>query len=569
MEEISRRQEFEILRNDLTAERQSYVGHWRDIADNILPRRPMFVLTDTNRGERKNQRIVDSTATLAARTLRSGMMSGVTSPARPWFRLTTPDPRLSEFGPVKEWLYTVTERMGNIFLRSNVYNALPLVYGDIGIFGTAALGVEEDFDDVIRCTVFPTGSYMFANDDRGKVRVFMREFRLTVRQLVAKFGGSPIDWTRFSVQVKNYYDRKQMDTWIDVVHVIKENRDFNPNSLTSKRYESVYYERGTTGAQSADDGRLLSDRGYDYFPVLCPRWELSGEDVYGSDCPGMTALGDVKALQVMQKRKAQAIEKMVNPPLKGPSALRTQKVSLIPGDITYLDEREGQKGLSPIHEVNPRIQELSMDILEHQNRIRRCFYEDLFLMLANTTRREITAREIDERHEEKLLALGPVLEQLNQDLLDPLIDVTFDIMNRQGMIPPAPQELQGMALKVEYVSIMAMAQKMVGIAGVERFAGFVGQVIQTTQNPSVLDKVDIDQLIDVYGDLTSIPPGIVRPDEVVAEIRQGRADAQKQMQQMQEMSQGAQMAKDLAGADMSGRNALTALAEQANAGGLV
>lgn len=566
----SRRKKDEILRAALELERASFINHWREIADYVLPRRAQFTVTDTNKGERRNQKIIDATATLASRNARAGFMGHVTSPARPWKRITTSDPVLSELGPVKEWLHTVDTRMTTVFLRSNLYNALPNVYGDILNFATSAMFIEEDFDNVIRCYTFPIGSYMIAANDRLKVDVFFREFRLTVRQLVQKFGRKDakgnIDWSTFSAHVQNLHERGQLDVWIDVCHVIQPNEEYKPDSLLSKdkRYRSVYYEKGfgsnSTAAYMSTAGDVyLSEKGYDYFPVLCPRWELTGEDVYGTDCPGMTVLGYIKALQVMQKRKAQAIEKMVNPPMVGPSMLKNQKTSILPGDMNYVDEREGSKGFRPVHEVSMRIAELSADIQDHRDFIRRAYYEDLFLMLATSDRREITAREIDERKEEKLLALGPVLEQLNQDLLDPLVDITFDIMMRQGLIPEPPPELQGVKLKVEYISVMAQAQKLVGVAGVERFSQFVGNILAQTGRPDILDKIDLDQLIDIYADMTSVPPGIVRPDDMVAQMRQARAQMMQAQQQMGMLSQGAKVAKDLAGADTSGENALTAM----------
>ena len=559
------KQRLNIMRSAMESDRSSFIQHWRDLSDYILPRRAQFTLSDSNKGDKRNQKILDSTATLAARTLRSCMMSGVTSPARPWFRLTTPDPDLAEFGSVKEWLHIVSQRMGTVFLKSNLYNVLPTIYGDMGTFGTAAMYIEEDFDDVIRCYSFPIGSYMIATNARRKVDGFNREFRFTVRQLIEQFGyteSGKVDLSKFSEIVKNHYERKNQSAWIDVCHVIYPNDQYDGNGLMSnqKRYRSLYYEKGEP------DEKYLSDKGYSYFPVLCPRWETTGEDVYGTECPGMIALSDVKALQIMQKRRLQAIEKHVNPPMIAPAMLKTQKVSTIPGDITYVDEREGMKGLRPAYEVDPKTLSVELAINEHQERISRVFYEDLFLMLINTDRREITAREIDERHEEKLLALGPVLEQLNQDVLDPLIDITFDIMYRQGLIPEPPEEIAGTQLKVEYISILAQAQKMVGLAGIERFAGFVGQV--ATYDPQVLDKVDRDQMIDEYGDITGVPPRIIVPDDKVAAIREGRAAVAKQQEQMAALASGAKTAKDLSGANLDNNNALTALLQQAQAGQL-
>lgn len=574
---IGKRQKYENLRAQMENERSSFLSHWRDLGDFILPRRPRFFTSDINKGDRRNNKIIDSTATLGARTLRSGMMAGVTSPARPWFRLTTGDPDLAEYGTIKDWLHIVEQRMYTTFLQSNLYNALPIIYADMGVFGTAAMMVEEDFEDSVRFYAFPIGSYLIANDYKLRVRIFFREFRMTVRQIVEQFGmrqgSNDVDWTNISTVVKNLWLTNQDETWIDVCHIIMANPEYVEGRAGSKykKFISCYYEKGYQGTEGSvryvldmNDNTMLKESGYDFFPVLCPRWEVTGEDTYGTSCPGMESLGDVKALQLMQRRKAQAIEKHVNPPMKGPAVLRNSKASIIAGDITYIEEREGQKGFVPVHEVDPRIQEMLMDIQDHQKRVSRVFYEDLFLMLSQSDRREITAREIDERHEEKFLALGPVLEQLNQDLLDPLIDITFDIMNRQGLIPTPPKELQGEKLRVEYISIMAQAQKLVGVGGIERFALFAQNLAAVS--PTTLDKVDLDQMIDEYSIATGIPPRIVRTDEKTEEIRGARADAAAKMQQMESIQAVGKTAKDLSGADLEGDNVLSRLAESAKAG---
>lgn len=544
----TKRERFQRMRAELDQVKQSFIPHWRDLGDYILPRRPRFTVIDVNKGERRTKSIIDSTATFAARTLSSGMMAGMTSPARPWKRLTTPDPALAERDAVKAWLHLVNQRMDTVFLRSNLYNALPTVYGDLGVFGTAAMLVEEDPEDVLRCYVFPIGSYALANDERLRVRVAMREFQMTVRQLVERFGkvrdGRP-DWSVFSARVRELYDKAQYEVPIDVTHVIAPNleRDYGRDDSRNKPFASCYFE---TNAQPQD--RFLRESGYDEFPVLAPRWEVTGEDVYGTNCPGMTALGDIKQLQLGEKRLAQAIDKIVSPPMVGPPELRAFRSSILPGDMTYVAGRD-QK-FEPAHTVDAKVLELVNLQEACRFRINRAFFADLFLMLAtnpNLDRGQKTAREIEERHEEKLLAVGPVLEQLNQDLLDPLVDRTFALMVRQGMIPEPPQELLGEPLRVEYISIMAQAQKMVGLSSLERFAAFSLQFAEV--DPSSLDKIDRDQLIDEYADMTGVPPRVVTPDEVVADIRAKRAQKQDLEREVLALREAAGGAKDLAAAN--------------------
>ena len=337
--ELSKRQRYEILGSQLDNEQSSFRSHWRDLGDFIFPRRPRFSVTDTNRGDIRNYKIIDSTPTLAARILIAGMSGGITSPAREWFRLTTPDPELAEVGAVKEWLYLVERRMNTVFSKSNVYNIFPILYGDMGTFATGAMFVEEDFQQVIRCLSLPIGSYKIANDARGRVNVFMRDFRMTVRNLIEKFGrdqkGGEIQWDRFSVKVKSLWEIGQTETWIDVRHVIEPNEDYSEAGVHAKykKYSSCYYERGTLqGDQNYLSGndyeKFLSESGYDYFPVLCARWSVTGEDTYGTNCPGMEALGDIKQLMLGERRTMQAVEKGINPPMIAPLSLKNSKTSI-------------------------------------------------------------------------------------------------------------------------------------------------------------------------------------------------------------------------------------------------
>ena len=531
---------------------------WRDIGDYVLPNRARFTLSDMNRGDRRNLKIIDASATLASRTLRSGMMAGITSPARPWFRLTIHDQDLAEYGPVRRWLDTVTKRMASFFLRSNLYNMLPKVYGDIGNFSTAAMFIEEDFDNVLHSYVFPIGSYMIANDEKLRVCVFAREFRMTVRQLVRKFGrlssegSSQPDWSNFSVGVRTAWEQGDYETAFDVVHIVRPNENHDDSMMLSKfkKFSSIYYEKGTSSA----DNRFLSEKGYDYFPVLAPRWEVTGEDSYGTSCPGMDVLGYIKALQTMQKRKAQAIEKMVNPPMTGPTALKGKRASILPGDITYVDTQNGSQGFRPVHEVDPKLEALLLDIQDHRQIIRRSYYEDLFLMIAESSDTQKTAREIDERHEEKLLALGPVLEQVNQDALDPLIDIGFNLGINQGEFPTPPEEIQGQPLKVEYISIMAQAQKLAGISNIERFTSFAVNLAATSGVTEVIDKVDLDQTIYVYGERLGVDAELIRSDEDVAGIRERRLQAQQAQQALAGLNQVADTAQKLSKTDMEKDN---------------
>jgi hypothetical protein len=573
----TRRQRLYRLAAQLKNVRSTYDAHYRELSDNFFPRRTRFFEQDINRGDRRYGKIINPAGPLAARTLRSGMMTGITSPARPWRRLTTPDPDLAEFGPVKEWLFAVNKRMTTIDLRSNLYNVLPTLYGDCAVFGTGCFGLFDDDEDLIRCYPFPVGSYWLATDNRGVVDTFYREMVMTVRQVVEKFGdesaGEAQRWAKFSTAVRGHWDAGNYELPIIVVHWIIPNTEADETKLGAryKPFYSCYYEQGVTGGPGvqsdvgwASANQFLRESGFDRFPVLAPRWDVTGEDVYGTDCPGMQGLGDAKELQVLERKRSKALEKQLNPPLQGPTSLRNQKASLLAGDITYVDEREGKGGLRPVHETNLSVKDVTESIREKEHNLSRTFYEDLFLMLQQMEGiQPRNTAEIAERHEEKLLVLGQTLERMNDELLDPLTDLEFDKMLKAGLIPPAPPELQGQDLRVEYISIMAQAQKLVGVAGLERFSVYVASLakaqIEAQQPVTVFDKVDLMHMIDDYGDAMGVSAKTIVPDDVFQQIQQQKQQAAAAQQKLAAAEQASKAAANLAGADMSGDNALTRL----------
>lgn len=531
---------------------------WRDLSDYMAPDMGRWTTSDANDGKRRDQKIINSTARSGLKVLASGMFSGMTSPSRPWFKLATPDSGLMEFGPVKTWLHQAELAMMDVFARSNLYNVLPTLYGELGVFGTGAMCVMPDQDEFLRCYNFTAGSYMAATSSRQQVDTLYREFRMTARQMAQQFGEKSLSTTARSLLSSN------PDAWIDVAHAIEPNdqRDASRPDNQNMAYRSAYWEKG------GDSEQILRVSGFQMAPMMVPRWDVNGENIYGNG-PGSVALGDTKALQLMERRKAQMLEKMVDPPMGAPGSLRGQRASILPGDITYLDSANVGQKFEPLYQINPgAYTALREEIRAHEDRINSAFFVDLFLMISSMDDVR-TATEIAARKEEKMLMLGPVLERMNDELLDPLIDRVFALMLEQSaprwsgllpgapLLPPPPEELAGMDLKVEYVSILAQAQKALGVAGIERTVGFAGNLAGIY--PDIVDKVDFDQAVDEYATMLGIPPTLIRSDEQVAQIREQRAQAQQQQQAMEQMSAGIQGAKLLSETSTTGDNALAAI----------
>ena len=533
------RSHFDRRYSSMELERNSFLEHWQEIADYIRPRSVRIKSTlDSGKGNKANQRIVNPAATLASRTLRSGLMAGMTSPARPWFKIGTTDPDMQEHGKFKKWLYDVETKMRDIFAKSNLYQVLPSVYGALGDYGTAAMCALEDDHSTVRFYYFLTGQFMLAVNQYNRCDSLYRRFPMTVRQMVQRFG---ID--NISPAARSMWDSKQFETEMEVTHCIEPNDSRDKINLANenKPIRSVYYEQGATYE------KFLRKSGFDEFPVMAPRWDLWDDSCYGTGCPGMDALGQIKALQLYEKREAQATDKWVNPPLIGDASLKTTRVSTLPGDVSYIEGLSNQQkaGLRPLYQVNPSIKEVGMKIEKIEGIIRRCYFEDMMQMLAQSDNPQMTAREIEERHSEKVLILGPVMERMNDELFDPLILRTYGIMLRKGIIDPPPPEIAGQ-MKIEYISILAQASKLLGTANIEKVAEFTGGMAKI--NPAAVDKFDVDEAIDTYAEMHGINPNIIRNDDQVKKLRDIR-QKQMQMKQAQDMAkpmkEGAQAVKAL------------------------
>lgn len=496
--------------------RVSFWAHWNELAKNILPRRYRWLVTPNvyTRGSPINYMIRDNSGTLAARVLASGMLAGISSPTRPWFRLKIDGYDGDTTNPVTLWLETVKMRMLRVFAESNFYNSIALGYLDLVVFGTAVMLVYEDYEDVIRCYNPCAGEYWLAQSDRLAVNTFYRELVSTAAQIREWFPEG-----KYSDDVKLTIARggADLEQEFKLVHAVEPN--VGPDYGVSKMfpYREVYFEFGQPKAGP------LRVRGFHEFPAMCPRWDITGNDTYGRS-PGMDALGDIKQLQQETLRKGQAIEKVVNPPMVADIQLQNKPASVLPGGVTYIAGLSNQSpGFKSAYQIQPDIAALTEDMRELQERIRLTFHNDLFLMISqlDTVR---TATEIDARREEKLVLLGPVLTRLNDELLSPIIKRTFNIMLRARLLPPPPAEIQGKAIEISFISMLHEAQAAVQTTSIERLYAFAGGI--SAVDPTVLDNMDNDEAVDEFATLLDVSPRIVRSRKDLQAYRARREQAE-------------------------------------------
>lgn len=591
---------YDILRGQYDYERSSWVAHWLDLKRNFLPYRSRW-LDDggqPNIGTKKFQHIIDNAPFLAIRTLAAGLMSGVTNPSRPWLRVKTHDPDMFDLPGVAQWCEAITNAVLGMLGRSNYYDTMEPAYRELGTFGTCAhAGYEIPFDprdperSVINYVPYTAGEYWIGQDSTQRVTTFMRKFRWTASQIVNRFVTDPYNendptWANISPATMALWRSRRAEQRMEVIHVLEPNKDWLPGSPMPKDrpIRSVFYERGGNPFQ------LLEVSGYRTMPVHVARWDLNSDDAYGHS-PAMDALGDAKALQTQQRRLAQAIDKHVDPPMIGDANLKKTRVSMLPGDVTWLEGASANSyGIKPLYEVKPEIQSLLEDIQDTRRRIKEGCYADVFQMLKNMgteLKSNVSATEIQARQQERLLELGPLLNRLNGELYTPQIEQLIELGIRRSrlawqyasagkmvpkgvemLFPPPPKALKGKALRIEYISILAQAQRMNEIQGIQQLVTYVLSTAAT--KPDVLDKVDFDKSIDIIADRLSVPPEVIISTDQANQLRKIRSDKmaaqQQQQQQLQTAQVGSQALKNLGDTPLAGGTALEHLAGMAPQG---
>ena len=534
--------------SQLKSRRDKWVDVWRELVRYLAPTAGSF---DNEVQGRQGQRIdhktlIDSRAGYAISILSSGMMSGLTSPSRPWFELTLDIAPEKQSNAVKRWLYDVKQIIEQVFAKSNIYSILHNFYEEIGVFGTAAFLVEENYDTVIFGRPLTIGEFMLGENELGKIDRFGREFYMTAWQLVRQFGLDNVPR-----HVQDEYRKKNYDALHKVRHLITPNVERDPQNPDNRNmpFISVYWMDGHDG--------FLSVSGYNDFPVIAARWEVKrAGDTYGRG-PGWQVLGDVKMLQKMQKAKLVALDKLTNPPVMVSESVQGE-VNLLPGGITRYNATT-DPGIKPVYQVSPDLKDLEYSIEQTHQNISQKFYADMFLMISNVDAGKMTATEVAERTQEKMMMLGPVLERLKNELLDPLIERTFNICLRAGILPPPPEEIQGRDLHVSYISMIAQAQKATSLNSIRQGFEFAASLAQA--NPDVMDNVDLDGALREGLAAIGTTPKMLRPEEEVENVRAQRAQAQEQAAQQAQLAQAVQSAKDLAATPLNTGSALDMVAQ--------
>lgn len=545
--------------------RYSWWAYWSVLAEFFIPRRYkwLVVANRMNRGAPINNAIIDSTGLLAVNICASGLWTGLTNPARPWFKFAP----AFESGPLdadaQAWLEETEARVYQTLAGSNFYSTMAQAFQDITVFGTAPVIIYEDAETVIRCYLPCAGEYYLGASPRFAVDTLYREFTLTVAQIVGMF---TLENCPAAVRTLWETGGASLENEFIVAHAIEPNFALSGRGKSSKNkisvvpgrfpYREVYWLRG----QKTE--KPLSVRGFMRKPFFAARWSTVSNDAYGRS-PCMDALGDNKQLQVETFRKGEFINKGVRPPMLANPALKNEPSSILPGMITYVDTQNGG-GFKPAFEVDPQwLVALEKDLAGVANRIDRALFVDVFMAISRMQgvqpRNEL---ELTKRDLERLQVLGPFVSLFKEEFAEPAIMNVVDILEQRRQLRPRPQSLQGVPIKIEFVSIMRLAQRSAESVAMKDIFVTAGQLSAAAKAAGVPDPIrgmNLDDALMRYAELNGFPLSLFFSKEELQAHDQARQQAKAQQEVLPTTMAGVSAAKTLADTPVGGGSLLNSL----------
>lgn len=542
---------------------------WLKIDDYISYNIAESLYTSSSAYRLINNKIMDSTPTNYLDRLVAGLMSGLTNESLIWFLLGHRDKELNESLEVRSFIHEASEILRHLFIQSNLYSTLPNVYRDTAAMGTGCMLMEEEEETgFFRFTHLPIGSYMISNNRRQEVDTIIREFTMTIRQVIEEFGKKNVPQL-----ILDTANNGQEERHVEVCHYIAPNKYYDPNKIDAryKQYTSIYYLKGfdsgtpgqtPTPSIGADTGFLdappLRHTGLDYFPAVAIRWKLSGsyQNAYGTMAPGILSLPDAMQLMKLERKALRAIDKMIDPPLVGSYEMKNSRQNAsLAGQISFLNNPD--QGLKPTYQVAYDLQAAEMKQQQTRERMKETWYGNLltpFLDQMEHKKTQRTATEATFANNEKPL-FSPVYGSFKRDGLDPTISRSFYIAMKNGLLPEPPEELQGTSLDIQYLSVLALNEKLVGLENYDRSLQFLAMLDQSDPNNQVeraFDAIKKDEYASEYLRRLSIDPDAIRDKEEIAALRQERMQQIQQAQQAEQAKMQSESMRNLSQAKLEG-----------------
>lgn len=508
----------------LKSERWNWDTHWQEIGDYCIPRKDDVYNTKPT-GEKKYDKVFDSTAIHTVELLASALHGMLTNPATFFFELTTGDPILDKRDDVRGWFQDVVEKIHTILNNTNFQTEIHEVYMDLVTFGTAPMQIEEDKELKVRFLSHPIYQSYIAENNKGIVDELYRSFKWPLKKIIQEFGEDALE----GIDSHKFDKERDANKEFTVVHAVFPRAVYNNKGLPNKfKFASLHILEEHT--------HVLKESGFRDFPYVVPRWVKVNGEVYGRS-PAMKALPDIKMLNAMMLVTIRAAQKVVDPPLMVPNDGVMLPIKTTPGGLNYVD-RGGD-------EIRPLITggrlDLSYEMMaDTRRRIRDAFFVDQLQLQEGP---QMTATEVLQRTEEKLRLLGPILGRQQFELLRPMFERIFKILLRNNEFGEPPEILQGQEFQIQYSSQIAKSQRVSESQNLTRAISVIAPLVE--YDPAIMDVFDGDEAARIAAEMFNVPQRMLRTQEKLNNIRSARSEAQQQLQERDDLAAQADVVQKL------------------------
>lgn len=529
-EEICKR--FEKARGD----RYNWESHWQEIAELVLPSVSDLFLGKGTPGKKKNDKIFDSTAPAALTRFRSVMESILTPRQQTWHRLKASDPYLMKDRDTVLWF----EQANDLLFRyryapmANYASQQSEIYGSLGAFGTGCMYVDKLSNGKgFRYKAIFLGEVYFVENHQGIIDTVYRVFTMTSRQIAQKWQENTPQKIKDELK-----DKPEMEH--EILQCVHPNSDRDPTRIDykGKPFESIYI--------SLETKETLSEGGFDTMPYIVSRYTTIPGENYGRS-PAMDVLPAIKTINEEKKTVLKQGHRIVDPVLLAYDDGILDSFSLKPGAVNY--GGVSADGRQLVHTLPTGNLAIARDMMDDERAvINDAFLITLFQILVESP--QMTATEVLERSREKAALLAPIMGRQQSEALGPMIEREIDLLMEQSLLPPVSQAMAeyGAEYKVEYESPLSRMQKAEATSGGLRMFQYAGEIAANTQDPSVLDWFNIDEMMPALADAQAMPASWIRSKKDVDQIRKGRQEQQATQQLIDAAPAMASMMKQGVGA---------------------
>lgn len=520
------------------SKRRNFESYWQTLHDYFYIESADVNKTYSMGNELDPSMLWDSTTLESADVFASGFMNYLTPPTSKWSRLRHRNQEMSQMKVIGDYFEDVMAEVNYAFNRSNFYDQMFPAYKSSGVYGTACVFEEEDIEDDIRFSNMPLKQVVVVENARQRVCKYFIEFEYTANQAAGRLGKEKLS-TPLQEEIKAGQGDSKKHKFLLYIGD-RYAREIQKTDKKNMPIEASWIE--------VEGRSIVEESGYNEFPAFCHRFDKRPFVPWGFS-PAMKSLPFARLLQTIAKTNLRSMMKATDPAIAVPHNAFIAPFNMNPRGINYYkkDQMDGKDIFAFGNFGDPQVGLAAVEY--YSGKVKALMYTDVFLAFSNITK-DMNNPEIMERINEKMTMLGPAVGRYLDEVISPIVTRTIGILFRRGKLPEPPVELMmNPGYEIDFVGVLAQAQRRAELNTLVTGLSMIGQMAQ--YDPSVLDKINPDKVTDEVWSITGAPIKVLRDDDEVKQIREGRAQASMQQQELAEMHAGSEIAKNAGQADAS------------------